>query len=188
MLLASNYYYYYDYTYEVQKLIQTIMPYFIASIVINICLVVASIIIASKKQRSKIWGLWVFLFGLIPFIILLCLDDLYINVYSTTKTNIWVCGNCGQKNTGVKCTNCGNSKYFKGKPYETYSKTNVWTCKTCGETNNTLKCTRCGAAKEMSISFGGEKEKPSWVCPKCGEKNNANAMNCINCFNPKPRN
>ncbi len=78
------------------------------------------------------------------------------------NTNGWTC-ECGTKNTGNFCTNCG-----KAKPAPTGS----WTCE-CGTVNTGKFCTECGKPKpsdDMECPKCGAKiAKGSKFCPECGQ-------------------
>lgn len=144
---------YYDYN------LTALFIILIISIVILIILLSATARIADEKDQSA--GLWIFLvlfFGIIPFIILLCLPTptytpTSSSGYSLTHRNYeWTCKNCGCKNGDSKtvCYNCKKPKY-----------------------------NRAGQKTETPVNSG-------WICPECKTKNNSFASHCSNCFREKP--
>ena len=74
----------------------------------------------------------------------------------------WTC-ECGQKNTGKFCSNCG-----KPMPQEITE----WTCE-CGQKNTGKFCTNCG--KPLPVNT-------EWTC-ECGQKNTGKF--CSNCGKPR---
>ena len=76
----------------------------------------------------------------------------------------WTC-ECGAKNTGKFCSECG-----KKKPEAKGS----WTC-SCGTTCTGKFCPECGSPKPAT----------SWFCTECGHENGANAKFCAECGKPR---
>lgn len=71
------------------------------------------------------------------------------NTQSTTQTSqpqgdTWTCPECGAKNTGKFCSQCGHKKP------EAQAAANCWDCPECGHQGNTGKfCNECGAKKPV---------------------------------------
>ena len=78
----------------------------------------------------------------------------------------WTC-ECGTKNTGKFCMNCG-----KPKPQDQGS----WTCPSCGTANTGKFCMECGTPKPAAQASG------TWTC-ECGAENTGKF--CMNCGKPR---
>ena len=78
--------------------------------------------------------------------------------------NGWTC-ECGAKNTGKFCSECG-----KKKPEDKGS----WTC-SCGQVCTGKFCPECGSPRPAT----------SWFCTECGTENGANSKFCSECGTPK---
>ena len=78
--------------------------------------------------------------------------------------NGWTC-ECGAKNTGKFCSECG-----KKKPEDKGS----WTC-SCGQVCTGKFCPECGSPRPAT----------SWFCTECGTENAANAKFCSECGTSK---
>lgn len=87
------------------------------------------------------------------------------NMPQGNSDNLWTC-NCGEKNKGRFCMNCG-----KEKPKNEAG----WVC-SCGTSNTGKFCMNCGAKKPENIE--------GWTC-SCGTLNKGRF--CQNCGSPKPR-
>lgn len=128
LLYPSN-----NYSDPIVALFSSIVILIIIGVAIDIILCVLAVKIAEKNGRNgTAWAALVLFFGLIPFIVLLCLNK---------KADIkWVCKKCGSVNSnGDYCTNCGNSNLTEN--YNT-----PWACPTCGQRNksNSQYCCFCG--------------------------------------------
>ena len=83
---------------------------------------------------------------------------------NSTQTSKWTC-ECGTRNTGKFCSECG-----KPEP-----KNETWTC-TCGKTNSGKFCAECGSAKPVAKAITCDKcgwqptgpTSPKF-CPECGD-------------------
>ncbi len=129
----------------------------IIAIVIDIIILVKTVQIANEKNCSP--GIWFFLvlfFGIIPFIVLLCLP---YPTYTSTSSS-------GYSLTGNNAVN------------------KVWACKTCGCKNayNRNYCYNCKNPRENNVA----PVNSGWICPECKTKNNSFASHCSNCFREKP--
>lgn len=74
----------------------------------------------------------------------------------------WSCPQCGHKNTGKFCSECGTAKPTAG-----------WTCPSCGTVNEGKFCSECGTPRPQTMicpKCGRKLETPAKFCPECGQK------------------
>ena len=121
---------------------------FIASIVIDIIIIRASVKIANNKGRNgAAWGWTAFFFGLIALIIVVCLPDISYVSTKKTSTYSWSCPFCGKLNYGQHsiCNGCGRAR----DGVSSQKKETIWYCPKCGTSNscNAINCKNCFTKK-----------------------------------------
>lgn len=81
----------------------------------------------------------------------------------TPNDGSWSCPDCGRRNKGNYCGQCGH------RPEQ-------WNCPECETVNRTKFCVGCGTARPDGASFATDESRAEqivaqWVCPTCGQKN-----------------
>ena len=145
---------------QLQNFMSLFAIFLFVSLVISIILTIFAVKIANGHGRDSVaWGLLVFFFGLIPFIILLATNKNATQNTNITTQNGWICNKCGQIN-----------HYFTKQ------------CTYCGLIRPEEKITpEVKIPSTETIAYKG-----IWVCPKCGAKNGNSLTKCINCRRKRP--